>query len=130
MTQRSDSPADRIPESPRPSIPIWFGLLAPPSAALTHITLGYPVEHTSCATQTIVQFHILTLALLAITAVSGWIAHREWVRFGSEVPGQGPPPHGSRRLMALLGMIGAVLFAFIIIVQWLPVTMLPPCIRT
>jgi hypothetical protein len=127
---RGDSPADRIPGSPRPSIPIWLGLIGPPSAALTHITLGYPVEHTSCATQTLFQFHVLTAVLLAVTAGAGWIARREWHKHGSTVPGEGPPPHGPRRLMALLGMVGAVAFGFIIIVQWLPVTMLPPCIRT
>lgn len=130
MIHRGDSPADRIPGSPRPSIPIWLGLLTPPAAALTHITVGYPVEHTSCATQTLVQFHLLTVVLLVVTAGAGLIARREWARYGSAVPGDGPPPHGTRRLMSLLGMIGAAAFAFIIIVQWLPVTMLPPCIRT
>jgi hypothetical protein len=111
-------------------VPIWLALLTPPAVALLHIAIGYPVEHTSCATQSLVQFHVLTVVLLFLAVGAGLIARREWIRHGSASPGQRPPPQGTRRLMALLGMIGAVLFAFIIIVQWLPVTMLPPCVRT
>jgi hypothetical protein len=130
VTKRGDSPQDRMPPPSRPALVLLFAMLAPPMMALTQITLGYPLEHTSCATQSLLQFHILTVVMLAVTAVAGGIAHRHWVRLGSEIPREGSPPHGPRRLMALIGMIGAVAFGFFIIVQWLPVTMLPPCIRT
>jgi len=128
--KRGDSPQDRMPPPSRPALVQLFAMLAPPTMALTQVALGYPLEHTSCATQSLLQIHLLTVVMLAITAAAGWVAHRHWVSLGSEIPREGSPPHGPRRLMALIGMIGAVAFGFIIIVQWLPVTMLPPCIRT
>jgi hypothetical protein len=130
VSPRGDSPGQRIPGSPWPSVPIWLGLIVPPLAALTHVALGYAVEHTSCAIQSLVPFHALTALLLAAVAAAGFVSLREWRRNGSATPGEGPPPHGTRRLMALMGMVGSALFAFIIIMQWLPATMLPPCVRT
>ena len=127
---RSDNPHDRVPGSPWPAVPIWLATLTPPSMALMQILLGYPLEHTLCATQSLLQVHVLSAVLLGLTVVAGLVSRREWRRYGAEAPGQGPPPHGTRRLMALLGMTGSVLFALVIVVQWLPVVMLPPCIRT
>jgi hypothetical protein len=130
MMPRGDSPEQRLPGSPWPVVPIWLGLLVPPFAALTHVALGYPVEHTACALQSLLPFHLLTAILLGLVIICGIVSLREWRRNGATVPGEGPPPHGTRRLMALMGLLGAALFAFIIVVQWLPVTMLPPCVRT
>jgi hypothetical protein len=130
VTQRGDSPQDRVPGSPLPVIPIWLGMMIPPAAALTHVGLGYAVEHTACATQSLISFHVLTVTLLLLTIAAGAVSRREWRRNGASNPGAGPPPHGTRRLMSLIGMLGAVLFSFIILAQWFPVTMLGPCVRT
>ena len=130
MKARGDSPHDRIPGSARRSVPIWLGLMAPPIAALLHVVAGYPIEHSACAMHTLVPFHVFTVCLLAVVGVAGLASRKEWRRRGSENPGDGPPPDGARRLMALMGVLGAVLFAFIIVVQWLPTTLLPPCVRT
>ena len=127
---RSDNPLDRISGSPWPTVPLWFAMLAPPAMALTHVLLGYPLEHTSCATQSLAQVHILTVILLSIIAVAGFIARREWLKYGAENPGQTPAPVGTRRFMALIAMIGSVLFFCIVLVQWIPTAFLPPCIRT
>lgn len=130
MKPRGDAPRERIPGPVMPSVAIWLAMLVPPAAALAHVAAGYPIEHTACATQTLVGFHALTVVLLLLTAASGIAARREWVRRGSKTPGDSPPPDGTRRFMALIGMLGAILFAFVILIQWLPVTMLPPCVRT
>jgi len=130
VSPRSDNPVDRIPGPLRPSLPLWLGLLVPPSAALAHITFGYPLEHTACATGSVLSLHLLTLGLLVIDLLAGWIAHGQWVKLGSTIPQDSPAPFGSRRLMALSGMVSAAAFALFIVAQWFPLTMLPPCIRT
>ena len=130
MKPRSDDPRDRVPESPMPSIPVWLAFLLPPVMALLHLQISYPLDHVACDTGTKLHIHIFSIASLIVDALAGWLAHREWVRLGSENPGQLPRPLGSRRLMALMGMIGAGLFALFILAQWLPNFVLPPCIRT
>lgn len=130
MKPRSDNPVDRIPESPKPSIAIWVACLLPPVMAIFHLQFSYPLDHVACATGSKLPLHIFSIAALLVDAFAGWLAHREWVRFGSENPGQLPGPLGSRRLLALLGMMGAAIFALFILAQWFPNFVLPPCIRT
>ena len=130
MTARSDDPLSRVPGSPRPAIAIWFCLIAPPLMALLHLQLIYPLDHVACSTGTKVLIHLYTVLSLVVVAIGGWIGRREWVRFGSHEPRKGPPPEGTRRLMALMGMIGSLLFALFILAQWFPTLMLSPCIRT
>ena len=130
VKKRSDDPLDRIPEKVRPLVPIWFAFLAPPIAAITHLQLSYVFEHTACSTRSMVQIHAATVILLAIDLIAGWMAHRQWVRLGGEPPGQLPGPVGSRRHMALEGMIGAGIFGLFILAQWFPNFVLGPCVRT
>ena len=130
MKTRSDDPADRVDERFRELIPIWYALLAPPIASITHLQAMYVLEHTACSTHSKLQLHIASLILIAIVIVAAVIARREWVRLGSDDPGQLPGPLGTRRLMALLGMIGSGIFGLFILAQWFPTFILSPCVRT
>jgi hypothetical protein len=111
-------------------VPIWFCTLAPPVAAILHLQFSYVLEHTACATRSKVGIHIITAFLLSIVIFAAVIARREWVREGSENPKQFPGPVGTRRLMALLGMVGAGIFALFILAQWFPNFVLDTCVRT
>ena len=130
MKPRSDDPLDRVPESIWPQVPIWFAALAPPIAALAHLQFSFVFEHTACVTKSKIQMHILTFVLMAVVVWAGLLAHRKWVEYGSDVPGQLPGPLGTRRLMALFGMIGAFIFGLFILSQWFPNFVLGTCVRT
>ena len=128
--KRSDDPKDRLSPRPWRVVPIWFCTLAPPVAALAHLQFSFVLEHTACATRSKVGIHITTAVLLLVVIIAAMIARREWVREGSESPKQFPGPVGTRRLMALLGMIGAGIFGLFILAQWLPNLVLDTCVRT
>jgi hypothetical protein len=130
MKPRSDDPLDRLPESPRPEFPVWFGSLAPPLAAILHLQFMYVLEHPACSTQSKIGLHAISIALLALDLLGGFVANREWVKLGGDDPGQLPGPLGSRRLLALFGMIGAFIFGLFILAQWFPTFVLPECVRT
>ena len=130
MKKLGDDPADRIPGSPRPVVPIWFATLGPPIAAILHLQAMYVFEHTACSLGTKVQLHVVTAILLILAIVAGLVARREWVRLGSEGPKQYPGPVGTQRLMALLGMTGTFIFGLFILAQWLPTLFLNECVRT
>ena len=130
MKPRSDDPMDRVPGSPRPEIPIWFANLAPPIAALAHLQFSFVLEHTACATQSKIGMHVITIALLAIVIWAGFVAKRQWAKLGADDPKQLPGPLGPRRLLALLGMIGAFIFGLFILAQWFPNLVLGTCVRT
>lgn len=130
MKKRSDDPLDRVPEKVRPAIPIWFAFIAPPIASITHLQAMYVLEHTACSTESKIQLHVASLVLFGVVVAAWFVAHAKWVELGSDDPGQLPGPLGSRRLMALLGMIGSGIFGLFILAQWLPAFILPVCIRT
>ena len=130
LKTRSDDPRDRIPGRIWRDVPIWFGLLGAPIAALAHLQFSFVLEHTACATRSKLGIHIITLFLLAVVVAAGIVAHREWVKLGEEDPKQFPGPLGSRRLMALLGMIDTLIFGLFILAQWFPNFVLGTCVRT
>lgn len=130
LKARSDNPLDRVPGRLWSVVPIWFGLLGAPIAALAHLQFSYVLEHTACATRSKIGIHLITLLLLGVVVAAGIVAHREWVKLGSEDPKQYPGALGSRRLMALLGMIDTFIFGLFILAQWFPNLVLGTCVRT
>lgn len=130
LKPRSDEPLDRVPGSILSEVPIWFGALAGPIAAIAHLQFSFVLEHTACATGSKIGIHLISFFLLAIVIVAGVVAHREWVRLGSENPKQYPGPLGSRRFLALLGMIDTFIFGLFILAQWFPNVVLGTCVRT
>ena len=130
LKARSNDPVDRIPGSIWREVPIWFGLLGAPIAALAHLQFSFVLEHTACATRSKLGIHMISLILFGIVVAAGIVAHREWVKLGEEDPKQYPGPLGSRRLMALLGMIDTLIFGLFILAQWFPNLVLGTCVRT
>lgn len=130
MRKRSDDPLDRVPGRVGPDVPIWFALLAPPIAGLAHLSFSFILENTACVGGSKLQLHVVSVVLMAVVVWAGLVARRKWQEYGSSAPKQLPGPLGSRRLMALLGMIGAFVFGLIILAQWFPNVVLGPCVRT
>jgi hypothetical protein len=127
---RATSPQQREEAVRRGTRAVWFAMLLPPSVTLLHLQFSYMLNHIACDVRSKIGLHVLTLGCLVLVAIAGGFATREWKAFGSESPGEDSGPFGSRRLMALLGMIGAGIFAYVIIAQWLPNAMLPACVRS
>lgn len=130
LKARSDEPLDRVPASIWSEVPIWFGALGAPIAAIAHLQFSFVLEHTACATRSKIGIHLVSLFLFTIVIAAGIVAHREWVKLGSEDPKQYPGPLGSRRFLALLGMIDTFIFGLFILAQWFPNLVLGTCVRT
>lgn len=114
----------------RSSLALWVAFLAPPSIALLNLEFGYVLGHIACQTASKIPVHLFMLVCLAIVTCTALIAWREWTALGEAEPGQASGPVGSRRLMALAGLIGSATAAYVILAQWFPVFLLDPCIRT
>jgi hypothetical protein len=104
--------------------------LGAPIAAIAHLQFSFVLEHTACATRSKIGIHLISVLLLAIVIFAGIVAHREWVKLGSDDPKEYPGPLGSRRFLALLGMIDTLIFGLFILAQWFPNLVLGTCVRT
>ena len=109
---------------------LWAGFLVPPAMALLNLMFAFVLGHIACQTGYRIGLHLFMLASLAVIVLAGFTAWRSWSALGEEDPGELSGPVGSRRLLALVGMVSAALSAYIVLAQWFPVFVLPPCIRT
>ena len=117
------------------SFPLWFGVLAPPLAWLTHLLLGDLIYELGCApamrakeifglslhTWTVA----VTVALLAVTVTAGVLAFRALRRLMAESDG-GPLDRATA--MAFVGVASSVLYGLIQVFGLLPSFVLPPCL--
>jgi hypothetical protein len=108
---------------------LWLGVLVPPLAYLFNHLIAYVMVSWSCATQVRATQHLVPLVALVITLAAGTLAWRNWNRAGREWPGSGAGVIPRSRFLAMLGMLMSAFFSLLILAQWLPVFILPPCSR-
>ena len=109
----------------------WFGILVPPLAMLINLSLGYALVPWSCAAKSRVLLHAEIAVLVVLSVVAGFVAHREWKRYGGggavdDAGGPGP----RTRFLGALGMGSSALFTLILLAQWLANVFLTPCLGT
>jgi hypothetical protein len=109
----------------------WYGLLAPPLAMLTNVSLGFALVPWSCAAKGRLLLHAEIAVLVLISISAGIVAHREWKRYGGggEADDAGGP--GPRtRFLGVMGIGSSVLFTLILLAQWFANVFLTPCLGT
>ena len=108
----------------------WFGLVAAPVAWLLNLGFGYSLAHAACHGSGTLPLHLASIAALLLAALGGAVALIVWRRAGSDWPGDAVGPAERGRLLATLGFGGAIFFVILILVQWIPVFVFQPCLRT
>lgn len=106
----------------------WAGVLVPPLAMLTNLSLGFALVPWSCGAKSRVLLHAEIALLVIISVAAGFVAHREWRRHGGggEADESGGPAARSR-LLGVFGMASSALFTLILLAQWLANAFLTPC---
>jgi cytochrome c biogenesis factor len=119
------------PRTPVPDAPeiraLWAGLLLAPTAFLLNLELAYAVVPHACSSQNRLPVHLVHLVCLVIALVGGAFALRSWRYCGETWPGEEGGPVSRSRFMAGLGLLLSVLFALVIVAQWIPSFVLNPC---
>ena len=122
------------PRSTR-SFPVWFGVLAPPLAWLTHLLLGDLIYELGCAPAMRAKqifglsLHAWTVAatitLLGVTLAAGVLAFRALRRLRAESDGESLD---RATAMAFVGVASSLLYGAILVFGLLPSFVLPPCL--
>jgi hypothetical protein len=98
--------------------------------ALLNLAFGFVLGHIACEKGTKIGVHLFMFASLVVVLLAGLLAWRGWSSLGEDDPGELSGPVGTRRLLALVGIVSAALSALVILAQWYPAFVLPPCMRT
>jgi cytochrome c biogenesis factor len=119
------------PRTPVPDAPeiraLWAGVLLAPVAFLLNLELAYAVVPHACSSQNRLPVHLVHLVCLLIALVGGAFALRSWRSCGETWPGEEGGAVSRSRFMAGLGLLLSVLFALVIVAQWIPSFVLSPC---
>lgn len=106
---------------------LWAGLLTPPVAWSLQVQAAYLMVYVSCAARANFPYHLASLACLALSMAGGLLSWRNWRRAGADVPDEEGGPLARSRFLALLGVLAGLLFSVVIVAQWVPGFILPPC---
>jgi hypothetical protein len=120
-------PLERDLASKRSTAAQWFGLIAPPLAMLANQQAQYALVPWACYSGLHFVVHIPPVIFLAITALAGLAARREWRAGGGGEPGTESGIFARARFLGAIGVGASVLFAAIIAAMWVADAFLNTC---
>jgi hypothetical protein len=106
---------------------LWAGVLIPPVAFLVNLEVAYALVPVACGARTVVLVHVVHLVSLALTVFAGVVAWRTWQRSGAIWPGGEGGRLGRTQFLAGMGILMGLMFAVVILAQWIPSFILDPC---
>ncbi|HYF40152.1 MAG TPA: hypothetical protein VD930_10705 [Gemmatimonadales bacterium] len=106
---------------------LWTGLLLPPIAFLFNLETAYALVPVACQARASLLVHLVHLISFSLAIFGGLVAWRTWQKSGATWSGGEGGIMGRTQFMAGLGVLTAVLFALVIVAQWIPSFILDPC---
>ncbi|MGN6184444.1 MAG: hypothetical protein ACTHQM_12405 [Thermoanaerobaculia bacterium] len=119
----------------RQNAQLWATLLVPPLVWGLHLQISYSLHPSACASNSRWMLIGVSIVLIVPVLLMGWMA-LALLRSMPEPHATGhagaaeeiePRPRGRARFMASSGLMGACLFALLILGQTVPMVMLRPC---
>jgi hypothetical protein len=104
---------------------LWAGLLAGPVAWAVQLQGGFALSAWATEREKSVPLHAISALCLLATLGGGFLAWRAWRTVGGVPSGTEAPDAARVRYLSVIGMMTGVLFACVIVAQWVAVVMLP-----
>jgi hypothetical protein len=108
---------------------LWAGVLAGPLAMLIQLQVNYALVLWACGAGREWALHLTALLALVVTVAGGWLSWRNRRRTGAGWEDEGAGVIPRSRFMAVVGVLASVLFALVIVAQWIPIFVYGPCDR-
>jgi hypothetical protein len=105
----------------------WVGLFLAPAAFFTHLQVRYVLVPWACATNGQLWIHLLDVLALALALLGAFVAWRTWQLAGREKPGEAAGAVPRTRMMGVMGLGASLMFALVLLGQWLTTFFFSPC---
>jgi len=102
---------------------LWFGLLAAPVAWTIQLPVVYGLAVRACDHVGMIVLHLVSVLCILAVIAGGTAAWRNL----QAVHEPAAESASTRRIMSLLGLMGAALFGLVVLDSWLAVFLLSPC---
>ena len=106
---------------------LWTVVLAGPVVWLCSFLANYALAPWACTFQSKLALYAVSLAALALCAVSTVYAWNLWKQLGAEWHAEGAAAVPRRRAMAISGIVLSAGFLLVVIAQSIPELMLASC---
>ena len=107
----------------------WAAVFGGPLAWFGSQQVSYALVPWACHGGPVIAIHLANLVALALVALAGVFAWREWRRAGPERSDEVAPPVGRQRFLGLVGLTLSALFGLVIVAQALGAFYFGPCER-
>ena len=107
----------------------WTGVLGAPLTWFTSQQVSYALVPWACHGGPLIAIHLANLIALAIVALAGTLAWRDWRRAGRHVSDEHAPPEGRQRFLGMMGLTLSGLFGLVILAQTIGAFFFGPCER-
>lgn len=106
---------------------LWYALFGGPVAWFAALSIAYFIVTPSCDAQDELALHLVAAAGLLIAAGAALAGYVRWRSTGATEPGSGAGRIDRSRFIAAMGVAISLLFATVIVAQWVATTALEPC---
>jgi hypothetical protein len=108
---------------------LWIALLLGPLAWAVQLQAVYALADETCKENvSLLVLHLVTAGCLVASLTGSGIGLRSWISSGRSIPSDHADESNSRMsLMSVESMLAGMLFAMVIIAQWLAIDFLTPC---
>jgi hypothetical protein len=107
----------------------WGGVFGGPLAWFASQQVSYALVPWACHGGPVIAIHLANLVALAIVALAGAFAWREWRLAGPVGSDEVASPAGRQRFLGLTGLTLSGLFGLVIVAQALAAFFFGPCER-
>ena len=105
----------------------WVGVFLAPAAFFTHLQVRYVLVPWACATNGWLWIHVVDVLAIAVALLGAYVAWGTWRRAGRDEPSEAEGAVPRTRMMGVMGLGTSLMFAFVLLGQWMTSFFFSPC---
>jgi hypothetical protein len=102
-------------------------IVAPALITAAHQEANYVLVRQACAAQRHVMLYAVTIVALVLTALVALMAYLTWRQEGAQWPGETADVATRTRFIAMVGLLGSVIFFLVTLAQGIATVYYDPC---
>jgi Kef-type K+ transport system membrane component KefB len=106
---------------------IWLLVVLPAFFCAAAMQINYVLVRQACSAQGNLMLYVVTIVALALTLGVALLAYATWRHAGAEWPGEGADVATRTRFIAVVGMLGSVIFFLVTLAQGFAMVYYDPC---
>jgi hypothetical protein len=105
----------------------WLLIILPAAITAIAMEINFSLVRQACAAQRNLMLYVVTVIALLLIAFVALMGYLTWRHVGAEWPGEGGDAATNTRFIAVVGMVGSVIFFLVTFAQGIATVYYDPC---